>query len=505
MSATQQADVDDILSFVQESGGRFLRPQCSIQLSPEGGLGVFAAEDIAANTVLLRVPKSAVFSAPNSSIANLLLEEGLHGMLALVIAFIYETTGFRNASHWCKYLHSIRYTDARGNLVLPPSFWPAKSKHPLRVTALNTLHHALDAEPEVVDGYERAVACAYKWRTEADLPIPPLLRRPGTDDQRTRGLRRFVAVTYALASRAFDIDDFHGNGLVPIADLFNHHVTRPHVRFEAAADVCVICGESGPCGHSHTGLQAESQPLLPNAELCVREPVERPVSLTAKIQEDHAADTSTGTPPEASWLSFPADDCVDIRAVADIRRDTEIYNTYGELSNPLLLARYGFRVLHNPHDVAHFAPEVRRLCNQGGQGLVSRLRWWQQTGYALYCKVTGASDDGDSWQDAVYADSSGEPSPALWALAELLSGAGNGWRMMRRSPVTAASVWSRRNANGGRNRRALTVLRRLAALKRALLLAALPERHSMGTELLEDEISIVNRLLEKLGRSRKAL
>ncbi|AGO12079.1 AaceriAAR193Cp [[Ashbya] aceris (nom. inval.)] len=505
MSSTKQSDVDDILAFVEESGGRFLRSHCDIQRSPQGGLGVFALKDIAAGTVLLRIPKAAVFSASNSSISNLLLEEELEGMLALVIAFIYETTGFQNASHWCKYLRSIKYTDSGDNLVLPPSFWPSQDKRPLRATALHTLHRALDAEPEVLDGYDRAVSCAYKWHADADLPIPALLRHADTDAQRTRNLRKFVAVTYALASRAFDIDDFHGNGLVPIADLFNHHVTHPHVRFETAADVCDVCGESGSCRHSYVGLQAESQPLLPNVEVRVRDPVEQTESLTAKIQEDHTADTSTGTPPEASWLSLPADDCVDIRLVADIRRGGEIYNTYGELSNPLLVARYGFRVSHNPHDVVHFAPEVRRWCKEE-RGLMSRLCWWRQTGYDLYCKVTSAGEDSiGSWQDAVCANNDGEPSPALWALIELLSDAGNGWRMMRRSPPVAAGVWSRRNANGERNRRALTVLHRLAVLKRASLLAAMPERPSMGKDLLEDELSIVNRLLEKIGRARKGL
>ena len=88
------------------------------------------------------------------------------------------------------------------------------------------------------------------------------------------------------------------------------------------------------------------------------------MSLAAKIQEDYAADTSIGTYLDASGLSFSADECADIKAIADIRCGTELYSTDGELSNPSLMARYGFRVLH---DVVHLP---RRLadCVTGGQG-----------------------------------------------------------------------------------------------------------------------------------------
>ena len=40
----------------------------------------------------------------------------------------------------------------------------------------------------------------------------------------------FAAAASVVASRAFRVDDRHGDGMVPVADLFNHRTDAEHVR-----------------------------------------------------------------------------------------------------------------------------------------------------------------------------------------------------------------------------------------------------------------------------------
>lgn len=126
MASTILEDLPGVLGFVEDCGGFFPRSKCQVKRSPVGGLGVFAQCDLNEGETLLQLPKSAVFSASNSSIANLLVDSDLDGMLALTIAFVYETTVFQEKSHWWPYLKSVKIEEA-GSLYLPPNYWPDRA------------------------------------------------------------------------------------------------------------------------------------------------------------------------------------------------------------------------------------------------------------------------------------------------------------------------------------------------------------------------------------------
>ena len=142
MSNTDISDLSGILSFVHDAQGYINTKSCEIRRSQHGGLGVFALDDLEEDTILLRLPKSSVFTPENSSIANLLVDSELSGILALNIAFIYEMFVFGEANLWYKYLKSITFKHG-DKLYLPPAYWSEEYKRFLKNTCLDTVFEAL--------------------------------------------------------------------------------------------------------------------------------------------------------------------------------------------------------------------------------------------------------------------------------------------------------------------------------------------------------------------------
>lgn len=410
MSLMLSDDVPRILQFVADCRDSFWSSECEIRESKLGGLGVFAKNDIRGGTTLLKLHKSCLFSASNGTIANLLVDDEIDGVLALNIAFIYETTVFRDKSHWVPYLQSIRIHDRRGQLVLPPSYWSDEVKECLKGSTLDTLHDGLRAEAEVKEGFEMAIDLASKWNGEFGLPIPQGYFDVQVEDREDTLLkfRKFVATAYALSSRIFEIDAHHGNALVPIADLFNHHVTAPDVHFSSLYDVCELCGEPGMCKH-----------LVAEAAMGAQESDEQADPAEVHDSSDDEEDTSH------------EDELVDMTLENDVCKGEEIFNSYGELSNALLLARYGFTVENNPHDVVHLGKEVKWLLRHNRRH-AAKYKWWRRRGWDLYSdwyNSTLESGDGldfeqdvprKPWLSEIFIDAQGQPSHALTAFLNLL-------------------------------------------------------------------------------------
>ncbi|AET40428.1 protein-lysine N-methyltransferase Ecym_6023 [Eremothecium cymbalariae DBVPG len=546
MSNTNQSDLKNIFSFVENCNGFFLHSHCEIRPSQHGGLGVFATQDIEADTVLLRVPKSSIFSAPNSSIANLLFDEGIDGMLALNIAFIYETTVFKNDSHWFKYLDSIKPTDDQGKLILPPSCWPAESKVALKGTALDLFYDALNPEEEVEEGFEIAMDLAYKWQAEAHLPIPPALSR-GVN-AKTQFLY-FVAVAYALSSRVFEIDGYHESALVPIADLFNHHPTAPNVAFESITDVCEKCGEVDNCGHIIAEIhlpddQPADEPLPSNSDNITISPslIEELEMAPQNFQDHEQHPTSRRDSTESSSnrlhpyiqlqsSSLHPDNCVDIQLITPVREGQEIYNSYGELTNSLLLARYGFCIKNNPHDVVPFYLEFMKLRDKSRK-LEERFIWWEKLGNKSFCdwlnynnsSLEDDDNDGTSdnenyinssshhqtitpWYHQLYVNAKSEPSPHMTTLLTLLALNQLEWRKFQCLHHHNNKIWAKFHllySNRQRNRKTYPLLRKILSYKKPL---SLPVRKANDNDdsllravaiLVEHENAIVANLFPHL-------
>lgn len=418
MSNTQPDDLSDVLRFVGDSDDSFWSTECEVRTSPNGGLGVFAKQDLEEGTVLLKLPKSCLFSASNSSIANLLVDDEIDGVLALNIAFLYETTVFKEKSHWFPYLKSIKIYNDDGLLVLPPSHWSETEKLLLKGSTLDTLHGGLAKDEDVQEGFEIAIDLAHKWNGEFGLPIPQGFLDVDLSDKQEVLLKfhRFVATAYALSSRIFEIDAFHESALVPIADLFNHHVTTPDVHFSSLYDVCQLCGEPGMCKHlvAEAALEAAQQDLS-----------EQEMDESSDEDEDNDDDESK------------QDELVDMTLVHAVKKGQEVFNSYGDLSNALLLARYGFTVAHNPNDVLHLGKEIRQLARH--QRHAQRIAWWRKIGYPLWFRSTHKQETEPDeeleqelplWLSEMCIDSEGSPAEALVAFLNLLSMSELQWKRL---------------------------------------------------------------------------
>ncbi|KAI6149717.1 hypothetical protein BKA82DRAFT_399846 [Pisolithus tinctorius] len=120
-----------------------------------------------------------------------------------------------------------------------------------------------------------------------------------------------------VSSRAFWVDAFHGLSMVPIADVFNH-VNENHVHMESNFDVCVECGSFVECKHDRDGEDR----------------------LAARVP--HSA---TSMPLQGDEIDY-----LEMRTIRSVPPHSEVFNTYGSLSNATLLTRYGFMLPENEFD-----------------------------------------------------------------------------------------------------------------------------------------------------------
>lgn len=390
MASTVPEDLSGVLRFVEDCKGFFPHSKCQVKPSSVGGLGVFAKDDLNEGDTLLQLPKSAVFSASNSSISNLLVDAELDGMLALTIAFIYETTVFQERSHWWSYLKSVK-TEENGKLYLPPNYWPDRDM--MKGFTLDTLHQGLDPESDLEQGFEIALELAHKWNKEVGIPIPW---------KYLDSLEKFVACAFAISSRVFEIDNYHESGLVAVADLFNHHVSTPDVRFVSLYEVCSECGEPGMCRHMVAEAMEEEQERKQQEE----QPKCSGLIDMQLINELETQKEEESHDPKEEGLveGVPPDDCVDIVLTKPVSKGQEVFNSYGDYSNALLLARYGFCVKDNPWDVVFLGRDLLKILRD--RRLALRARWWKHLGYPLYSNWCALNKEKDEEQDEAEGDES---------------------------------------------------------------------------------------------------
>lgn len=101
-------------------------PLLSVVHSKKAGYSVRSKEAIPADTVVVSIPKSSILSVRTTSIADILEEEMLTGILALSLALIHERSC--DTSPFKQYLDSI---PAREDI---PLFWSAAEVELLRGT-----------------------------------------------------------------------------------------------------------------------------------------------------------------------------------------------------------------------------------------------------------------------------------------------------------------------------------------------------------------------------------
>ncbi|KAJ1814507.1 hypothetical protein LPJ56_004834, partial [Coemansia sp. RSA 2599] len=360
-----------------------------------GGLGIVARRNLQHEEPLVVIPKAVVISAATSALANIFYDEDLAGSLALCIAVMYEMS-LGKQSPWYGYLQSLPVSADI------PILWDAQARKWLDGT--NVAKWLERDDVSLRDDFETL------QKLLADYPHI-LASQNGID---WSSYECFLNVASLVSSRAFSVDVFRGNSMVPFADIFNHKTAGENVHIESEEMVCPLCGEAFGCEHME-GLEAmdaedgsesdddeedshkhnadeacedgyedvedgsedeeeeddddddeeigEELPLLIDAagNPILEEPEEG--GMDGDLQQDQGSDEyddvesgSEGNKEEEEedkWL-----DSLDMVVFKPCKANSEVFNTYGEHGSAYLLHRYGFCDTQNPFEAVSLDPDM---------------------------------------------------------------------------------------------------------------------------------------------------
>lgn len=189
-------------AWLQENNIQVSYDKISIELK-DGYWSIKAAKDLHTDDCLARIPKASILSSKTSSIASVIKKEELGGGLALIAAVMHERA-LGPKSQWHGYLSTL---PQQGEDL--PLFWTIDELAALRGTEAEARAEA-DLEA-MEDDYVQFIKPMVKKHLKK-LPM---------DASRWRFEDFKIAASW-VASRAFFVDDYHGQSLVPVADVFNH-------------------------------------------------------------------------------------------------------------------------------------------------------------------------------------------------------------------------------------------------------------------------------------------
>jgi hypothetical protein len=388
-----------------------------LQESPLGGIGVFANKKIDKNSVLLSVPKDCVLSPATCGISNLLEEHEIDGMIGLTVAYMFEKSQ-GTSSPWYSFLESFDYEPSPMSL---PRFWTEQEQEWLKGTELEAIGGL--EEEEVSSVYEEIVG-------------PFIEENKEFFKEEFRSYEAYANSLMAVCSRAFEVDIYRGLSLVPGACLFNHSMDED-VHFESHNEVCISCGAVDFCDHDVERIMEEAQGVYEEEDR--PEPIETPREFVPELLdeedefedvdgEEEEVDEEENSDDEGDFDDSDGEeegpDSCDIRAIKTIAPGKEIFNTYGEYPNGILLSKYGFAEWDNLHETISLADQITAYAKSNSD-LSKRLKWWAKNFFLCIFPLEQIEEEGlDSdmpWQDTAEVLSSGQPSEGLKLLLNLLT------------------------------------------------------------------------------------
>lgn len=301
------------------------------------GFGVFVkreASNVIERQTLMLVPKTAILSPKSSSILPFIeahqlyssdATSGLYLSLTLLHEFLIGPSGA-----WWGYLQSLPQVQCNSGAdfrwgVSLPLHWDQDGvnwKWIEGTEAARIVQRANDDPTGHNEGFSMSMP---RLRHFFDRTVLPTLRRAHAtlfDDCASADTlwADFIGMHSIVSSRAFVVDMFHGQAMVPLADMFNH-TEDANVHFEADDEVCDECGALGKCDHS-----------------------DDPLPFAAYGRPSAFLPAAYG--PNSKGWSAPRGleglDTIDMVAQETISPGQEALNSYGLMSNAALLTAYGF-------------------------------------------------------------------------------------------------------------------------------------------------------------------
>lgn len=291
------------------------------------GLSVHATRPINEGEELCRIPKQACIAPATCSIGDLLEREGIGGGLALVIAVCHEHSLGKD-SKWHGYFLALPQREYL------PIFWNQQQRRFLQGTMLSggMLNDELRAMRDDFTHIVVPFTKKYKDRLRFEAWT----------------FQNFQKAASLVASRAFGIDSTLGDGMVPLADAFNHKVSVVEL-----ASQYVVHGVSDSESESESDSEEHEEQQLPLSAFNEQEPAAPLVLADSTTQFSVCGITScNGLDLRLEIAIIDSGDALQIVAASTIPFvGQEIHNTYGELSNTDLVKKYGFAIRDNPFAV----------------------------------------------------------------------------------------------------------------------------------------------------------
>ncbi|KAH7405536.1 hypothetical protein KP509_15G074600 [Ceratopteris richardii] len=337
-------------------------------------LGVTAACDLQEGEVIAIIPKDACLTLRTTGAANLLNDAQLSGGLGLVVALMYERSR-GEASPWFPYLNLLPLCHKA-----LPIVWESDEIHNFLLGT--ELHSVILEDRKLIEEDWRE--CIWPLTQEYPTEFP----------EEHFSLEHYFSAKTLVSSRSFEVDDYHGYGMVPVADLFNHKTNNEDVHVMDEPNLCII-DESVSTSDRH--------------------PVEEESNYLGCSFIDNLTNAQHHS---CSTIKERNDQCrnevLEIVLVRDVPMGSEIFNTYGELSNASLLHRHGFTEPDNPFDIVNIDYVlVMQYCTSffSKCHVRNRIRFWRKYGCA---PLTSQASE------YFEIEASGKPQPELLFLLYIM-------------------------------------------------------------------------------------
>ncbi|KAE8730676.1 ribosomal N-lysine methyltransferase 3-like isoform X2 [Hibiscus syriacus] len=396
---------------------------------PDQGISVRTLSDLHEGDVVANIPKTACLTIKTSGAREMIESASLDGLLGLSVALMYEKS-LDQDSPWAGYLQLLPPQECL------PLVWTLGEVDSLLPGT--ELHKAIKEDKTLM--YE-------DWKENI---LPLIYSASQSLDPSSFSVEEYFAARSLISSRSFMIDEYHGSGMVPLADLFNHKTGAEDVHFTSVSpnqeyedDVDSENSDKNELSkisdYDETASTSSENSYIHSDSDLLSMPGEDPMMLQMiMVREVKSGDEEIKLPPRyVGYLRSLKEDILHLIFIRfairmsvgifiwknkgsglswNIARDiiALVFNTYGSLGNAALLHRYGFTEPNNPFDIVNIDLELvlKWGCSLfSSRHCRSRLSLWRR----LYLS-------GSTSEDSEYFEISfdGEPEMELLSLLYIM-------------------------------------------------------------------------------------
>lgn len=328
----------------------------------EDGISVKALGDLKEGDLVATIPKSSCLTIKTSAGHQIIDDAHLEGSLGLSFALMYERS-LGADSAWDGYLQLLPEREC------VPLVWSLEE--------VDTLLSGTELHQTVKDDKN------FLYEDWKECILPLIESGPLKVDSGSFDIEQYFAARSLVASRSFEIDDYHGSGMVPLADLFNHKTGAENVHFTYISSHSESENDNDS---DHDGEYGNINDNKPSADdLSTDSPgdalnhLNTDTCSSKSVAGLNSSDIGIGFSSNAE--DYPK--TLEMIIVKEVKEGDEVFNTYGSMGNAALLHRYGFTEPDNPFDIVNIDLDLVMqsiLSSFSDRYYRSRVSLWRRLG-----------------------------------------------------------------------------------------------------------------------------